>query len=37
VVLQVDADRAARDGVSFYRGNDSTWLADRIPATYLSL
>ena len=37
VILQVDAKRAARDGISFYRGNDSTWLADRIPATYLSL
>jgi putative RNA 2'-phosphotransferase len=37
VILQVDAERAARDGIGFYRGNDSTWLADRIPATYLSL
>lgn len=37
VILQVDAKRAARDGISFYRGNSDTWLADRIPATYLSL
>ena len=37
VILQVDAERAARDGISFYRGNSDTWLADRIPATYLSL
>ena len=36
VILQVDAARAARDGIRFYRGNDSTWLADAIPATYLS-
>lgn len=35
VILQVDAARAARDGIRFYRGNDSTWLADAIPATYL--
>lgn len=37
VILQVDAERAARDGIQFYRGNDSTWLADCIPARYLSL
>lgn len=37
VILQVDASRAARDGIRFYRGNDSTWLADAVPATYLSL
>ena len=35
VILQVDAAHAARDGIRFYRGNDSTWLADAIPATYL--
>lgn len=35
VILQVDAACAARDGIRFYRGNDSTWLADAIPATYL--
>lgn len=37
VILQVDAERAAQDGISFYRGNDSTWLADTVPAEYLSL
>lgn len=37
VVLAVDAERAAKDGVTFYRGNDSTWLADRVPAAYLSV
>lgn len=37
VILQVDAERAAQEGIRFYRGNDSTWLADRVPAAYLSL
>ena len=37
VILQVDAARAAREGIRFYRGNDSTWLADTVPARYLSL
>ena len=36
-ILQVDAQRAFRDGIRFYRGNDSTWLADRVPAGYLSI
>lgn len=36
VLLRVDAARAAREGVRFYRGNDSTWLADRVPATFLT-
>lgn len=35
VIFQVDAQRAYRDGVAFYCGNDSTWLADEVPATYL--
>lgn len=37
VILQVDAARAVREGIRFYRGNDSTWLADTVPARYLSL
>lgn len=37
VILQVDAERAASDGITFYRGNDDTWLADAIPAAYLRL
>ena len=36
VILQVDAARAAGEGIRFYRGNESTWLADRIPAACLS-
>jgi putative RNA 2'-phosphotransferase len=34
VIFRVDAARAARDGVTFYRGNDDTWLADAVPASY---
>ena len=37
VVLLVDAAQASRDGITFYRGNDQTWLADRIPPQYLSV
>ena len=37
VIFRVDAARAAQDGIAFYRGNDDTWLADAIPAIYLSL
>ena len=37
VILTVDAERAAREGIQFYCGNDSTWLADRVPARYLTL
>lgn len=36
IILRVDAAAAARDGVAFYRGNDSTWLADRVPPQYLT-
>lgn len=35
VVLQVDAGAAQAAGITFYRGNDRVWLADRVPATYL--
>lgn len=37
VILQVDAARAAREGITFYRGNSDTWLADAVPVQYLSL
>jgi putative RNA 2'-phosphotransferase len=36
VILAVDAAGAHRDGVPFYRGNDAVWLADHVPARYLS-
>lgn len=37
VILRVDALRAARDDIPFYQGNENTWLAERIPAAYLSV
>lgn len=37
IILAVDAAHAARDGIAFYRGNDSTWLADHIPPRYLDV
>lgn len=36
VVLQVSAEQAARDGVTFYVGNEQVWLADFVPARYLT-
>lgn len=36
-ILLVDAGRAWSDGIAFYRGNDSTWLADAVPPQYLSV
>lgn len=35
VLIRVEADRAARDGVLFYLGNDKVWLADAVPPRYL--
>ena len=34
-ILVVDARRAADDGVTFYRGNDDTWLSEAIPPCYV--
>ena len=36
VVLHVDAARAADAGVCFYQGNHDTWLADHVPASFIS-
>lgn len=36
VLLEVDAAKAHRDGIAFYRGNDKVWLADFVPTGYLS-
>lgn len=33
----VDAARAHRAGVRFYRGNDKVWLADGVPAIFLAV
>jgi putative RNA 2'-phosphotransferase len=35
VLLEIDAARAHQDGVVFYRANDSFWLVDEMPASYL--
>jgi putative RNA 2'-phosphotransferase len=34
-LIQVDAPRAHREGIVFYKANRSFWLADAVPATYL--
>jgi putative RNA 2'-phosphotransferase len=36
VVLVVDAAAMARDGQLFYRSDNGVWLADEVPAQYLS-
>ena len=36
-VLEVDAFRAHAAGVAFYRANESFWLADFVPAEFVSL
>jgi putative RNA 2'-phosphotransferase len=35
-VLQIDALRAHAEGVAFYRANESFWLADLVPARFVS-
>jgi putative RNA 2'-phosphotransferase len=35
VLIRVEANRAAQDGVCFYLGNDKVWLADAVPPRYL--
>ena len=37
VILAIDSAAAYRDGIAFYVGNDKVWLADVIPARYISL
>ena len=37
VLFVVRAAEAAADGVPFYRGNEQVWLADAVPAQYLSV
>jgi len=34
-LLRVDAGRAHRDGIPFRRANESFWLVDSVPASYL--
>ena len=35
VILRVQAEQAAREGILFYHGNDNIWLADVVPARYI--
>lgn len=35
VLIEVAAGAAHRDGIKFYRANESFWLADAVPARYL--
>ena len=37
VVLRIDALTAWKDGINFYHGNDTIWLADEIPAKYITV
>ncbi|OZB97783.1 RNA 2'-phosphotransferase [Paenibacillus sp. XY044] len=36
VILQVDTQRAVQDNVKFYLANNGVWLADFVPARYLT-
>jgi putative RNA 2'-phosphotransferase len=36
IILVVDAAAAASAGVAFYEGNDLVWLADRVPARFIT-
>lgn len=36
IILEVDALRANQNGVKFYLGNETTWLADYIPPEYIN-
>ena len=37
VILAVAAQAASRSGVALYAGNAMVWLADRVPAQFISL
>jgi putative RNA 2'-phosphotransferase len=34
--LLIDAENAHKQGIKFYHGNEKVWLADFIPAKYIS-
>ena len=36
VILRINAAAAWKDGIKFYHGNDTIWLADNIPVKYIS-
>lgn len=37
VILTIDTEAAVTDGINFYLGNEKVWLADPIPAKYISI
>ncbi|MCG7408429.1 RNA 2'-phosphotransferase [Paenibacillus sp. ACRRX] len=37
VLLRIDAERANKEGIPFYCGNHSIWLADGVPSQYISV
>lgn len=37
VVLEIEAEAAAAVGINFYEGNERVWLADEVPAEFISL
>jgi putative RNA 2'-phosphotransferase len=36
-ILRISAKQASEDGINFYIGNDIIWLADSIPAQYITI
>lgn len=36
VLLVVRAEQASNEGCNFYQGNDAVWLADSVPARFIS-
>ncbi|MCR2802730.1 RNA 2'-phosphotransferase [Paenibacillus soyae] len=37
VLLCIDSRRAWQEGILFYRGNETVWLSDHVPSSYISL
>jgi putative RNA 2'-phosphotransferase len=37
VILKIDAERASKDGIIFYEGNDKVVLADFVPERYIEI
>jgi putative RNA 2'-phosphotransferase len=37
VILEIEAKRAHNGGITFYQGNEHVWLADEIPAKYITV
>lgn len=37
IILEIDTNAAAKDGIIFYLGNDKVWLCDKMPAKYIKI